>query len=205
MDFTEGLVRELKQKAKENEDDPQALLEILYDLTTWSNDDIAELQKWIIEQVSEDLDSSLTRSPIEVPAGDGSVDSDEWSDVGLLGSLGYKVGKRGKPQFRRRAILRLAFRCEADEYLPESEAEKWEAPESPGRLQRMANSLSAFASNARRNSGSYDTAISHWEQDLQFLKEEYPETGSRVDWPSVSSSTGDNGEEKGPATGDLFS
>jgi len=182
------LTRELEQRAKENVDDPQVLLEILYDLTTWSNDDVAELQKWIIEQISGELDTSVTRSPTEVPTADGPATSEMWPDVGLLGSLGYRVGKSGLPRFRRHAILRNAFRCEADQFLPESQAREWGKPMTPQRIQKTANSLAALARNARKKGSSYATAIEHWEDDLQFLKGEYSDVGQDVDWPATSES-----------------
>jgi hypothetical protein len=202
MDLTTGLVRELEQKAAENAEDPQALLEILYDLTTWSNDDVAELQKWIIEQISGELDASLTRTPTDVPTADGSANAEQWPDVGLLGSLGYKVGKSGLPVFRRHATLRNAFECEAENFIAKPQAMAWGSPKSPTRLQKIANSLAAFAGNARKKEGDYSAAIEHWESDLQFLKNEYSQDFQRVNWPATTSSV--DSDEDDTSQTDLF-
>lgn len=184
MDFT----KELRAKAEENEGDPQALLEILYDLTTWSDEDIAEVQRGIIDKVSEHLDGEFPWPGTDVPTGDGTVDPEEWPGVGLLGKMGYKVGKSGKGKYTRRGILHRAFQTEAGNWLPiEEQAEEWGEPRSEERLQKIANSLSAFARNAkRREDPSLETAISHWVEDLQYLKERFYSPRYSFDWPNIA-------------------
>jgi len=201
-----NLTRELEQKARDNTDDPRVLLEILYDVTTWSDDDLASLQRWIIDQVLDHVDEPFSWPATEVPTGDGRVTPDEWPEVGLLGKLGYKVGKSGKDEFRRRAILRHAFHVDAGKWLPVGEqASAWGAPRSAERLQKIANSLAAFARNARKRSDStLETAISHWETDLHYLKEEFYESQFTFKWPAVSKKDDADQRDRGAGTRSLF-
>ncbi|WP_251922942.1 hypothetical protein [Salinibacter ruber] len=60
------------------------------------------MQRDIIDQVTEQLKTSFLWLETDAPTGDGSVDPDEWPDVGLLGKLCYEVGKGGKSKYRRR-------------------------------------------------------------------------------------------------------
>lgn len=200
------LTRELEQKADENEDDPRALLEILHDLTTWSDEEIAEVQRKIIDQVSKHLETPFPWPETNAPTGDGTVDPDEWPEIGLLGKLGYKVGKGGKNKYKRRAILRRAFQVEASEWLPvEEQASEWGDAVSEERLEKIANSLSAFARNAKkRDETSLGTAISHWEEDLEYLKERFYGTRHSFDWPSLPEDIGDGDTVGGGHTKHLF-
>ena len=200
------LTQELREQARANADDPRALLEILRDLTTWSDEEIAEMQRDIIDQVTRQLETSFPWPETDAPTGDGSVDPGEWPEIGLLGKLGYSVGKGGKGKYRRRAILRKAFQADASEWLPVKEqAEQWAKPKSPARLQKIANSLAAFARNARKKDDpSLETAISHWEADLTHLKEQFYDEQYSFEWPNLSDETRQkNGNGRGH-TGDLF-
>ncbi|MCS3651872.1 hypothetical protein [Salinibacter ruber] len=187
MDITDELTREVRERTLKNGDDPQALLKILYDLSTWSDDQVADLQREIIGQVSELIQGSFPWPETNAPTGDGNVDPDEWPDVGLLGKLGYEVGKSGKDEHRRRNILQQAIQVEADEWLPiEAQAEQWGDPSTENRLEKIANSLSAFARNAKkRDNPSLETAISHWQEDLKYLKERYYEPRHAFEWPNL--------------------
>lgn len=186
------LTQELREQARANADDPRALLEILRDLTTWSDEEIAEMQRDIIDQVTRQLETSFPWPETDAPTGDGSVDPGEWPEIGLLGKLGYSVGKGGRGKYRRRAILRKAFQTDASEWLPVKEqAEQWAKPKSPARLQKIANSLAAFARNARKKDDpSLRTAISHWEADLTHLKEQFYDEQYSFEWPAPHEKTG---------------
>lgn len=190
------LTKELRAKAEENADDPEALLEILYDLTTWSDEDIAEMQQEILDKVSEHIDGEFPWPGTDVPTGDGKVDPEEWPGVGLLGKMGYKVGKSGKAKYTRRGILHRAFRADADDWLRiEEQADEWGKPQSEERLEKIANSLAAFARNAkRRDDPSLETAISHWGEDLQHLKKRFYKPRYDFDWPELGFT--DNGGGK---------
>jgi hypothetical protein len=206
MDITDELAKDVRERVTENKDDPQALLEILRDLTTWSDEEIAEMQRDIIDQVTAQLETSFPWPETEAPTGDGSVDPNEWPDVGLLGKLGYKVGKGGKSKYRRRAILRKAFQANASEWLPvEEQADQWGKPTSSKRLQKIANSLAAFARNARKRSDpSLEMAISQWEADLAYLKEQFYEEQFSFEWPNLSEEKREEDTSGEGRTGDLF-
>ncbi|MCS4159421.1 hypothetical protein [Salinibacter ruber] len=192
------LTQELREQARANADDPRALLEILRDLTTWSDEEIAGMQRAIIDQVTQQLETSFPWPETNAPTGDGSIDPGDWPDIGLLGKLGYEVGKGGKNKYRRRAILRKAFQADASEWLPiEDQAEQWGEPTSSKRLQKIANSLAAFATNAKKKDPSLETAISHWEADLAHLKEQLYDEQYSFEWPKAGAADTD-GDDKLP-------
>lgn len=203
MDLTRGLAKELEEKAEENEDDPRALLEILHDLTTWSDDEIAELQRQIIDQVFSHIGGDMPKPPGPNPPSSGEedgLDPDEWPDVGLLKKLGYTTGKNGQTKYRRRAILHQSLQADAQEWLPvEEQAEEWGQPESEKRLEKVANSLSAFAGIEKKKEKPAEVAISHWEADLKYLKERFYKPSYPFDWPSTdAASAGGNSDGKHP-------
>lgn len=205
MDLTEGFAKELEEKARANEDDPRALLEILYDLTTWSDDEIAELQRKIIDRISAHLSEPFDwpePDPSSIDENDdgGGLDTEEWHEIGLLKKLGYATGKHGKAKYRRRAILHRSLQVDAREWLPvEEQAEEWGDPESEGRLEKIANSLSAFAGMEKRKEEPSEIAISHWEADLKYLKERFYDPGHSFEWPDLDvAPAGPDGDGKHP-------
>lgn len=55
------------------------------------------------------------------------------------------------------------------------------------RLKKMAESIAAFARNAKRKRTSVlDDAVVDWEADLRFLFETYYVGKFRFEWPSIS-------------------
>lgn len=202
MDLTEGLAKELEEKAEKNEGNPRALLEILYDLTTWSDNEIAKLQRKIIDRVSAHLNGPSEWPEPDSPFSDGKggLDTDEWPDVGLLKKLGYTTGKNGQAKYRRRAILHRSLQVDAQEWLPTKEqAEEWGQPESEKRLEKVANSLSAFAGMEKKKEKPAEVAISHWEADLKYLKERFYAPDHSFDWPNTDvMASGPDGDGKHP-------
>ena len=66
--------------------------------------------------------------------------------------------------------------------------EEWGKNQSPARLEKMANSIAAFARNflRQKNQKSYDTAIREWIDDLAWLKREYYDKMAwTFAWPKV--------------------
>ncbi|NVN50298.1 hypothetical protein [Mycolicibacterium hippocampi] len=104
-----------------------------------------------------------------------NLDTGHWPSSGVLGALGYRVGRNGLPQSERRTILAEVLTVElvagspaANEYI-----KQWGEPDSVRRLQKMINSIAAFARNARRRTGDFSEAIADWESDLQWLRSSY--------------------------------
>ena len=90
--------------------------------------------------------------------------------------LGYTVGQDGLGRPSRRDLLHEAYELELDS-LPgnytEEYIEEWGPAESGVRLKRIANHLAANCRNFRGRENDYSLAISHWEEDLRWLEEEF--------------------------------
>jgi hypothetical protein len=105
-------------------------------------------------------------------------------DQGLLKFMGYAVGQNGAYRNRRQQVLDYVFnekvpKVQSKEYMAE-----WGEPKSVDRLKKLADSLAAFARNARRRrSSDMDHAIAEWEEDLKYLKDTYYTGRFRFDWP----------------------
>lgn len=115
--------------------------------------------------------------PLQVAEGSKSLvvnlDSSEWPTQGVLGVMGYRVGKSGRGVSARHRILMEAVRvnltpgsANALGYVTE-----WGAPNSQQRLQKIVDSIAAFARTAkRRKTFDMSQAISDWESDLEWLR-----------------------------------
>lgn len=120
--------------------------------------------------------------------GDGSVDGDEWPDIGLLKYMGYTVGVSGESISKRREILASTYeltklpRIGSPEYV-----RQWGHSQSAARLKKMADAIAAFVRNQKRKSSPSHEAISDWEIDLDWLKKNYY-TGRydyKFNWPNT--------------------
>ncbi len=104
-----------------------------------------------------------------------NFDTGEWQPSGVLSEMGYRVGKNGLSDTVRRTILAEVL---AVDLVPQSPAAsayvaEWGSPYSRQRLQKMVNSIAAFARNARRRDADYSEAIADWESDLEYLRLTY--------------------------------
>ena len=107
-------------------------------------------------------------------------------EMGMLSYLDYHVGKSGKVRHVRRQILLEMFERELPPLNSWLYVDEWCQPQSSGRLRKLAETLAAFARNAkRRDSEAMRYAIEHWEEDLDFLYEELYAKKFRFVWPSV--------------------
>lgn len=104
---------------------------------------------------------------------------------GLLQFVGYKVGKVGVSESSRRQLLDCVFHNELPAVESWGYMNEWATPRSAARLQKMAESIAAFARNAKRNTaGDYSVAIDEWEQDLGYLHDRYYLGHFRFEWPA---------------------
>lgn len=113
------------------------------------------------------------------------IPNPDWHEEGMLKFLGYQVGETaGLPEGVRQAVLASIFRGDLPPIISAEYMQEWGTPGSASRLEKMANSLAAFIRNARRNRGAnMNTAIRHWEADLEFLFRSYYRDMFRFDWP----------------------
>lgn len=108
-------------------------------------------------------------------------------DEGMLSFLGYHVGE-GQPTRReiRSCILDYIFECHLPPLNDSAYYSEWGAPQSARRLSKLANTLAAFARNAkRRNAVSHAKAIDDWERDLTLLHDKYYLGYFHFGWPDT--------------------
>jgi len=104
-----------------------------------------------------------------------SFDTGAWPTSGVLSEMGYRVGKSGLIAAARHKILEdvLTVQLVAASAAANAYVREWGRPASRWRLQKMVNSIAAFARNARRRSADYSEAIADWESDLEWLRVTY--------------------------------
>lgn len=119
--------------------------------------------------------------------GSGAFGSMEHAE-GILGYLGYHVGKTGEPSAaRRQMLLSRVFEGSLPPINGPDYMDEWSQPGTPARLRKMAESIaSAVKSAKRRSNADYSVAIEHWEEDLRFLHDKYYVGQLGFGWPSPS-------------------
>ena len=102
----------------------------------------------------------------------------------LLGFMGYRVGAKGRDRQKRRDVLTRAFTADLFE-IPGtlSFGEEWGPPKSANRLfkiaQRISMNVDPLSAGGRRQE-----AVSHWLEDLAWLRTEYYQDNYTFQWPS---------------------
>lgn len=125
----------------------------------------------------------------EAHGGSRDLNGNGWQDTGILGYLGYRVG-RGSDLSKRERELLLShiFSMQLPPLNDPTYMRQWSLPDSPQRLRKMAECIAAFARNAkRRRTQNFAEAARHWEEDLSFLRRDYYVGKFRFafDWPVV--------------------
>lgn len=118
--------------------------------------------------------------------GAGHLPDDDWPDESPLKRLGYHVGRNAPSQNARRELLALAFTSPLPQVISPQYMEKWGRPDSKERLYQIATHLAAMCRNFKgRSTGSYQTAIRHYQNDLAWLKDTYYRGRFTFEWPST--------------------
>jgi hypothetical protein len=117
--------------------------------------------------------------------GSGGLKTDSWLQEGMLKFMGYVVGEvNGKHRDERQRLLSVIFDGPLPPVLPRIHMAEWSRPGTPARLKKIAESLAAFARNAkRRRDANMATAIQDWEEDLEFLFHHYYRGQFNFGWP----------------------
>jgi hypothetical protein len=104
-----------------------------------------------------------------------NLDTGKWQTTGVLGALGYHVGKNGIDQRTRRAILTEAVEVKLVAASPEfvDYVNGWGAPKSRKRIVKIRDSIRAFAQIRRSTKADYSGALADWDSDLAWLKAKY--------------------------------
>ncbi|WP_156667084.1 hypothetical protein [Rhizobium bangladeshense] len=131
---------------------------------------LVQLAKIEQEMASLDIDHFKWPSS-EALNGSGDLSSFDAPNDGVLSFFGYEVGKSSRLNSSTRyAVLDRVFRIILPPILPTTHMVLWGPANSGRRLKKIAETIAAFARNAkRRRNPSYGQAIDDWEYDLQRL------------------------------------
>jgi hypothetical protein len=120
----------------------------------------------------------------DASGGDGKLVLKPSVSDGMLSYLDYRVGGNGEVNSIRHGILSRVFEGSLPPVFPPDYMSSWGAAKSASRLRKLAESLAAFARNAkRRRDITLNDAISDWEADLRFLFEHYYLDRFSFAWP----------------------
>lgn len=122
----------------------------------------------------------------DAAGGDGRLSASGWVTEGVLSYMGYRVGNtNGLSSDIRRRILELIFEGELPPVFEPQYLREWGKPSSATRLKKMAETLAALSRNAKRKkSAQMRSAIKSWDQDLNFLYENFYIDRFQFAWPS---------------------
>ena len=98
------------------------------------------------------------------------------SQIGVLGVLGYRVGRNGKNKNERHYILNYVYESDLsflNGIIGSNDLNQWSTAKSAQRLAKMAYVIANLAKNAKKKTSDYSVAISEWEADLDWLKVNY--------------------------------
>ncbi|MCZ7468148.1 hypothetical protein M0412_08755 [Agrobacterium sp. O3.4] len=153
-----------------------------------------EVRKKALEQLARieeqllALDGEYFKWPsTDALKGNGSLNSFDAPEDGVLSFFGYKVGQLSvlTPSMRY-AILDRVFRIALPPVLPSPHMALWGTPNSLRRLHKLAETIAAFVRNAkRRQNPSYRRAIGEWEHDLQRLHDTLYVGRFDFSWPAT--------------------
>jgi len=104
-------------------------------------------------------------------------------EVGVLSSVGYRVGKRVLSFAERRAVLGRVYERDLNLPLPANDLSEWGNPRTARRLQKMANTIAALTRARKLQAKDSSAAIDDWESDLAFLKQRYYVGRYDFPWP----------------------
>ena len=113
----------------------------------------------------------------------------DFKPVSALGLFGYTVGKTsGWRKDLPQVFLMDFIELELPRIVEENDGDEYGDPLTSKRLEAVANLLASHLRNAkRRDSHSMRFAISDWEDDLAFLKEQYYIGAElRFSWPNTN-------------------
>jgi hypothetical protein len=106
---------------------------------------------------------------------------------GVLGYMGYKVGKSGCTKSKREALLEDVYCRRLPNINSTAYMSEWGAPKTAKRLRKIAISIAEFAkSHKKHDAMKFATAIRDWEADLEYLRLHFYEGKYSFGWPETS-------------------
>ncbi|MEZ8287477.1 hypothetical protein BCU17_22055 [Vibrio splendidus] len=115
----------------------------------------------------------------------GNTPEVDWPQVGMLKGVGYSVGTKGLPTVKRRELLSNIMSQQLPYITSHAYRREWGEPNTTARLKKLANTIAYLTKNSKRSSNNTTVAISEWEEDLKWLKDNYYRNGKYSwSWPN---------------------
>lgn len=135
----------------------------------------AELQEKRLREMQKPLPKhmqrALSQSKAEYQENPGTFES--MHEFSPLACFGYKVGKtNGLPERLRREIIYFTWYAEIPSIVPLQYALEWGEPGTSKRFSKIQSHLSMLA-NQRRSRRGYEVAVSHWDSDVNWFRENH--------------------------------
>ena len=139
----------------------------------------------IQEIVSGVVDTNFIWPTTDAPLGNKRLAETDWPKCGLLKHMGYVVGQKGRSSSQRQQLLCYIFENELPNVVSSTYMGQWGERKTATRLKKIACSIAAFTRNAKRGSKDRKAAITDWEEDLEFLYNEYYVGTYYFSWPTT--------------------
>lgn len=186
--YIQLLTAQLRELTEEQAHDFDVLHDVFVELLFRERRAARELRKAVGDRLSAFEKEYFQWPTTEAPGGPGQLDDSYFQyRQGLLGFVGYRVGACGVGPAQRQDLLDSVYLgplplLNSKEYMAE-----WGHPSTGSRLKKMAESIAAFARNAkRRDEQRMSAAIAEWEADLNYLKATYYVGRYQYPWPETA-------------------
>lgn len=185
--YIQLLTAELRQLLEDNIDDPNVLHRIFVELLFRERRPARELRAMVAERLA-----ALSESYFKWPTTEASQGIDHLDDTqfqyqqGLLGFVGYRVGAYGVAASQRQELLGAIYEGPLPSVNSRAYMDEWGAPRTATRLRKLSYAIATFARNAKRRDRVHlATAITQWEEDLDYLKRTYYVGQYDFPWPTT--------------------
>lgn len=188
--YIQLLTAGLRELVERGDAEPELLHVVFVELLFRERRAARELRAAVAERLAA-LDGAYFRWPTTgAPGGNGEVDESFFlHQQGLLGFVGYRVGASGVSAPQRQELLDFVYTSRLPSLNSKEYMAEWGTSSTGPRLRKMAESIAAFARNAkRRDAHRLSIAISEWEADLAYLKTKYYIGCYDFTWPDSSAS-----------------
>lgn len=151
----------MKQLSKNSDEQLQAIYQNCVRAIIEEKPFVKEAETLIIEICSE-----LKRRMARLDSGFAHYDTPE---VGMLSTVGYRVGNYGEKLHIRRKLLEVVMTRHLPFVGSLAYTAAWGEPLSTQRYRKLINTLCGFIENARNNPAQA-LACQHWEEDLAHVQ-----------------------------------
>lgn len=184
--FSNSIV-DLESFAESNWTDGRVLLILAIELFHRKTQRAVALRTSILERLSELIAQGFAWPSTEAePTNNDSPIFIDAPSTGLLSYLGYRVGVNGLNPEERCGLLDTVYTHRLPQLNSVEYMNDWATPRTAQRLRKMADSIAAFARNAKRQQNAYEQAIADWDDDLHYLYTKYYVGQFDFYWPNTT-------------------